>query len=73
MKQSELCRISIEAYLKKVLGTDERVAIRRSDGNAADLIVFLLKLLMWLIHDFTVQQGYLVKAKRGWWARYIKE
>jgi len=54
----------IEAYLKKVLGTDERVEIRRSE--MADRFNCVPSQINYVINTrFTVQQGYLVESKRG--------
>lgn len=54
----------IEAYLKKVLGQDERVEIRRSE--MADRFNCVPSQINYVINTrFTVQQGYLVESKRG--------
>ncbi|MEG0267580.1 MAG: CtsR family transcriptional regulator [Carnobacterium sp.] len=54
----------IEAYLKKVLGTDEQVEIRRSE--MADRFNCVPSQINYVINTrFTVQQGYLVESKRG--------
>lgn len=54
----------IEAYLKKVLGQDEQVEIRRSE--MADRFNCVPSQINYVINTrFTVQQGYLVESKRG--------
>ncbi len=54
----------IEAYLKKVLGQDEQVEIRRSE--MADRFKCVPSQINYVINTrFTVQQGYLVESKRG--------
>ncbi|MEG0289012.1 MAG: CtsR family transcriptional regulator [Carnobacterium sp.] len=54
----------IEAYLKKVLGTDEQVEIRRSE--MANRFNCVPSQINYVINTrFTVQQGYLVESKRG--------
>ncbi|WP_192988255.1 CtsR family transcriptional regulator [Carnobacterium mobile] len=54
----------IEAYLKKVLGTDEQVEIRRSE--MAERFNCVPSQINYVINTrFTVQQGYLVESKRG--------
>ena len=54
----------IEAYLKKVLGQDEHVEIRRSE--MADRFKCVPSQINYVINTrFTVQQGYLVESKRG--------
>lgn len=54
----------IEAYLKKVLGSDEQVEIRRSE--MADRFNCVPSQINYVINTrFTVQQGYLVESKRG--------
>lgn len=54
----------IEAYLKKVLGQDERVEIRRSE--MANRFNCVPSQINYVINTrFTVQQGYLVESKRG--------
>ena len=54
----------IEAYLKKVLGQDEQVEIRRSE--MADRFNCVPSQINYVINTrFTIQQGYLVESKRG--------
>lgn len=54
----------IEAYLKKVLGADEQVEIRRSE--MANRFNCVPSQINYVINTrFTVQQGYLVESKRG--------
>ena len=54
----------IEAYLKKVLGQDEQVEIRRSE--MANRFNCVPSQINYVINTrFTVQQGYLVESKRG--------
>lgn len=54
----------IEAYLKKVLGGDEQVEIRRSE--MADRFNCVPSQINYVINTrFTIQQGYLVESKRG--------
>lgn len=54
----------IEAYLKKVLGQDEQVEIRRSE--MADRFNCVPSQINYVINTrFTVQQSYLVESKRG--------
>ncbi|MER2227803.1 MAG: CtsR family transcriptional regulator [Carnobacterium sp.] len=54
----------IESYLKKVLGQDEQVEIRRSE--MADRFNCVPSQINYVINTrFTVQQGYLVESKRG--------
>ena len=54
----------IEAYLKKVLGQDEQVEIRRSE--MADRFKCVPSHINYVMNTrFTVQQGYLVESKRG--------
>lgn len=54
----------IEAYLKEILGNSARIEIRRSEiANHFDVVPSQINYV--IKTRFTIQNGYLVKSKRG--------